>query len=264
MITSSSYASPFTVIVDAVTRIPTPYTSPLHDNNDGGNNEYLYVFNVISSAAIKINTNDTNAPVYFAIIDAESSADITKTTTSSSQSLNNNRSSFNNGDSFVCTGDNDFDLYFDTVFHALSSDYNDKDGYFFGCTGENYSDLYFDTVFNAVSSVYNDKNSDSFGCTSGTKIFYEIFNNISLYDNINDNSLGRTNKTLQNNDTTVMMFHYPLNIIDHGSVVYFYHLKVLLFNQQCVFLFENNNGECNLSPTDVTTPGVITIATSYV
>ena len=36
----------------------------------------------VSSAAIKMITNDTNAAVYFAVIDVESTTDITKTTTS--------------------------------------------------------------------------------------------------------------------------------------------------------------------------------------
>ena len=51
----------------------------------------------------------------------------------------------NNG----CTGENDIDLYFDTVFD--------------GRTDDNEFDLYIDTVFDARSSVSNDNDSDSFG-----------------------------------------------------------------------------------------------------
>mmetsp|Transcript_6842 Transcript_6842/g.6664 ORF Transcript_6842/g.6664 Transcript_6842/m.6664 type:complete len:280 (-) Transcript_6842:145-984(-) len=37
-------------VADADTRTTTSYTSPLHNNNDGGNDKYVYVFDATSSA----------------------------------------------------------------------------------------------------------------------------------------------------------------------------------------------------------------------
>ena len=70
-----------------------------------------------------------------------------------------------------CTGDNDFDLYFDTVFDTPSLVYNDNDNYSFGRTittvsfadEAKFSDvmmksydqynLYFDTTFDTTSNT---------------------------------------------------------------------------------------------------------------
>ena len=140
----------------------------------------------------------------------------------------------------------DFDLYFDTVFDVLSWVYNENGSDSFDGTSDNVFFLYFDTVFDALLSVYNendndnDNDSNSFGRTGDTKIFYEIFNNESLYDNNNHNLLGCTGITLQNNDTAITMFYYPLHVIDHGSVLYLI-LQTLLYNQQYVYDDGNND-----------------------
>ena len=62
---------------------------------------------------------------------------------------------------------------------------------------------------------------------------------------------------------TVQATKAPLHIIDQGSVVYLILLQILLYNQQYLFLFVNTNVECNLNITDVTTPCLMTISTSY-
>ena len=62
--------------------------------------------------------------------------------------------------------------------------------------------------------------------------------------------------------TTIFITLLRSHIIDHGSLLYLI-LQILLYNQQYVFSFENNNDKYNLNITDVTTPDVIIIATSY-
>ena len=76
----------------------------------------------------------------------------------------------NDSDYFGCTDDHDFDLYFNTIFDALSLVYNDNNTNYFDCTSDNDFGLYFDAIFDVISLVYNDNDSDSFGCTCTTNI----------------------------------------------------------------------------------------------
>ena len=77
---------------------------------------------------------------------------------------------------------------------------------------------------------------------------------------IKDSSLYSTVQAIV---TTILIALLYSHIINHGSVVYLYHLQIRFHNQQYVFWFENDNGKLNLNNTDVTTPSVTTITTSY-
>ena len=210
----------FSAVVNAVTSTTTSYVPPSSynndriNNNDGSNDEYMDVFdstditkmtrslfhNGGSFTAIYESYTNTiassmNTAIYFAVIDADSSADITKTTTSSSQPSTASAITLK-------TYNTVYNLYFDTVYD--------------GRTGYNDFDLYFDTIFDGRISGSN----GSFGRVTKITASYDSSNNQPSYDN-NNNKF----------DSFSALFH----IIDQGSVLYLIRFQILLYNQQYVY-----------------------------
>ena len=119
----------------------------------------------VSSTAVKKISNDTNKHI---LTIYESSAVMMNTT---SYPSNNNQPSDNNNnnncDYFTRTDDNDFDLCFETVFDAPSSNSNDNGNNSFGCTDD--AMISATDMMTTCTEVYSSPSSSSFESSNDEK-----------------------------------------------------------------------------------------------
>ena len=135
-----------------------------------------------------------------------------------------NPSLFNNDDNN--NGDNDFDLYFDTVLDASSSDSNDNDNDFFGRTDDAMIYAVYDEDSSAINDapftimmttqVHSSQSLKDIAIANGTT------NRITLHAiaaTVVATTVGDNNNNATTAAISISFINSSLHNIDHGSLV---------------------------------------------